>query len=207
MSYAIIVSRYNENIEWLKSEMNHSIIYNKGDKLNLSNEIMLENKGRESETYLRYIIEHYPHFPDVVVFTQARIADHTGGDDVNYLIQIKDEALQHSKSQNHFTHNDVGRNENFDKDWNVRADGYFLSGNYKNNQPIKFSTWFTQNINMYYPNPICVYGNAIFAVKKELILGKSLDYYNQLRGEVAHHENPTEGHFCERSWWYIFNVR
>ena len=94
MSYKIVVARYNENVEWLQNEMNHCIIYNKGSPLHLNNEIMLENKGRESETYLHYIITNYGNLPDVVVFTQARISDHNlynkcFGNDVNYLIKIK----------------------------------------------------------------------------------------------------------------------
>ena len=54
--YKIIVARYNEDIDWLASEMHNCIIYNKGEKLGLSNEICLPNVGRESETYLNYII-------------------------------------------------------------------------------------------------------------------------------------------------------
>ena len=40
MSYKIVVARYNENIDWLDPVMNNCIIYNKGNKLNLKNEIM-----------------------------------------------------------------------------------------------------------------------------------------------------------------------
>ena len=97
MSYIIVVARYNENIEWLNSEMSNCIIFNKGEKLDLNNEIFLENVGRESETYLSYIISNYNNLPDVVVFTQARISDHVGSDDVNYLIQIKNQALNLKK--------------------------------------------------------------------------------------------------------------
>ena len=204
MSYKIIVARYNENIEWLNSEMSNCIIYNKGDKLNIYNEIPLENVGRESETYLHYILTNYNNLPDVVVFTQARISDHKGSDDINYLINIKNDALQCSKSNNFLRHNDVGNNTDFDKEWNLRHDGYFLKDNYKNN-PITFLEWFKRNINTNYPNPICIYCNAIFAVKKENIINKPLDYYKRLIVEVNHHINSTEGHFFERSWYYIFS--
>jgi hypothetical protein len=159
MSYKIIVARYNENIEWLNSEMSNCIIYNKGNKLNIYNEILLENLGRESETYLHYIITNYYNLPDVVVFTQARI----------------------------------------------RKDGYYLKDNYKNNNPITFLEWFKNNININYPNPMCIYCNAIFAVKKENIINKPLEYYKKLILEVNHHINSTEGHFFERSWYYIFS--
>ena len=205
MSYQIIVARYNENIEWLNREMPNCIIYNKGDTLNLSNEILLENVGRESETYLHYIIENYDNLPDVVVFTQARISDHKGSDDINYLIKIKDTASRCSKSQNYFRHNDVKNNRHWRKDWNLRKNGWYLKDNYKNNKPIKFIDWFKQNIDTNYPNPICIYRNAIFAVKKENIVNKPIEYYKRLILEVNHHINPTEGHFFERSWYYIFS--
>ena len=60
MSYKIIVARFNEDIEWLNSEKENCIIYNKGNKLNIHNEIPLQNVGRESDTYLNYIITIEP---------------------------------------------------------------------------------------------------------------------------------------------------
>jgi hypothetical protein len=204
MSYKIVVARCGENIEWLRSEMPNCIIYNKGPASNFSNEVQLKNVGRESETYLNYIIQNYANLPDAVVFTQARISDHRGADDVRYLIKLKDEALSLSKSNGFSVHNDTGTCNNFDKKWNVRKDGYFLKDNYKDNKPVAFDEWFKANIDPHYPNPIYLYGNAIFAVKKELILNKPVEYYKRLITEVNHHVNPAEGHFFERSWYYIF---
>lgn len=205
MSYKIVVARYNENIEWLKSDMSNCIIYNKGNKLNIYNEILLKNVGRESETYLHYIITNYYNLPDVVVFTQARISDHKGINDINYLIKIKNEALTYSKSRDILTHYDLGENIHFDKEWNLRKDGYYLRDNYKNNKPITFLEWFKRNIDQNYPNPIYIYINGIFAVKKENIINKPIEYYKRLIEEVNHHINSTEGHFFERSWFYIFS--
>jgi histidyl-tRNA synthetase len=47
MSYKIIVARYNEPIEWLKSEMTHCVILNKGIPLKLENEV--KEKQLEAE--------------------------------------------------------------------------------------------------------------------------------------------------------------
>jgi len=204
MSYKIIVARYNENIKWLTSEMKNCIIYNKGNPLNIHNEILLENVGRESETYLHYIITNYDNLPDVVVFTQARIADHKGSDDIRYLINIKNEALHYSKSNPTIVHTHTGKCIYYDKEWNVRQDGYYLKDNYKNNKPITFIEWFKTNIDIDYPNPIKIYIAAIFAVKKEKILSRPIEFYKKLISEVNHHINSTEGHFFERSWYYIF---
>ena len=205
MSYKIIVSRYNENIDWLSPEMYNCIIYNKGVSLGISNEIMLLNVGRESDTYLEYIISNYNNLPDVVVFTQARISDHRGCDNVNYLIHIKNDALQNTKSNVVLNHYDCGNNRDWDKNWNVRGASYYLHDNYKNNNRIVFIDWFKKHINSTYPNPIKIYANGIFAVKKELILKHSVEYYKKLQLELNHHIEPAEGHFFERSWYYIFN--
>jgi len=206
MSYKIIVSRYNENIEWLEKEYENCIIYNKGIPLNINNEIILNNVGKESETYLNYIIKNYNNLPDVIVFTQARISDHRGSDDINYLINLKNEALINDKSNVTTIHSQYQGNEWWwEPEWNLRDGEYYLKNNYKNNNYITFIDWFKKNINSEYPNPIHIYANGIFAIKKELIIMNSKNYYKKLRLQINHHIDPAEGHFFERSWYYIFN--
>lgn len=200
MLYKIVVARYNENIEWLTPELHNCIIYNKGEPLHM-NEIQLPNVGRESETYLRYIITNYHALPDIVVFTQARISDHKGSDDVNYLIRIKNEANQYKKSTNYITHYQSEHYSYWDKEWNLIQGEYYLPDNYKTK--MLFIDWFIANIGEF-PTPIKIYANGIFAVKKEQILNKPIEYYQKLLLEVNHHINPSEGHFLERSWYYIF---
>ena len=204
MSYKIVVARYNEDIRWLNNEMHNCTIYNKGEPLNIENEFMLENLGRESDTYLNHIINNYDNLSDLVVFTQARIQDHVGSDDVNFLLKMKNDALIHGKSQNFFSHTDVGNQPSFDHNWNLRPEGWYLKDNYKDNQPLLFIDWFKNNIMVEYPNPIFIYGAGLFAIKKELILKYPIEYYKKLVLEVNHHIDPIEGHFFERSWYYIF---
>ena len=210
MSYKIVVARYNENIDWLKHDKN-VIIYNKNknNKLNLPNEIMLENVGRESETYLNYIINNYHKLPDIVVFTQARIADHRGRDDINYLLYMKNQAYLHGKSYPIIIHTKTNNKSCWDNDWNLNNDGsYYLENCYLNNKPIIFEDWFKKHIFFNkdnYPQPFCVYANGLFAVRKELILRHPVEYYKYLIGLVNHHVDPAEGHFFERSWFYIFS--
>jgi hypothetical protein len=206
MSYKIVVARYNENINWLGPEMKNCIIYNKGTKLNLKNEIVLENVGRESETYLNYIIINYYNLPDVVVFTQARIDDHRGSNSINYLLKLKNEALVMGKSYPFIVHYQTMFNTHcWDSKWNYKNNTFYLANNYKDNKPVLFDNWFVKYINPHYPNPIGIYPNGIFAVRKELITQKPVEYYKVLISQVNHHINPAEGHFFERSWYYIFN--
>lgn len=206
MSYKIVVARYDEDVNWLNSELKNCIIYNKGEKLNIENEIILDNIGRESHTYLHYIITNYKNLPDVVVFTQARISDHRRTDNINYLINLKNEAFALGKSFPYGIHKHTVKHTSWNKDWNKNDDNtYYLHNNYLNNKHILFIDWFLENIDRKYPDPIKIYWNAIFSVKKKLILKHPLEYYKKLIIQVSHHLNPVEAHFFERSWYYIFN--
>lgn len=129
MSYKIIVSRYYENLQWLEKEIDNCLIYNKGIFLNIKNEILLNNVGRESETYLNYIINNYDNLPDVVVFTQGKIDDHMyeNKDDyknnsVDFLIKIKNEALLNGKSYPYIHYENDKESSCWDSDWNYVCD-------------------------------------------------------------------------------------
>jgi hypothetical protein len=65
----VVVAKYNEDIGWTRRIIHPIKIY---DKLDGS----LPNVGRESETYLRYIIENYPNFAEYTVFLQGNPFDH-----------------------------------------------------------------------------------------------------------------------------------
>jgi hypothetical protein len=74
----IIVSRYNEDISWIKDIIQHKdiIVYNKGLRLNIENEIMLENVGREGHTFYKYIYDNYDNLDDYTIFIQGYPFDH-----------------------------------------------------------------------------------------------------------------------------------
>lgn len=83
----IIISRYNEDLEWIyvllkETWINKCIIVNKGDDLpDLHSDkiqiIKSENIGREGETYLSYIINNYEQLPDNIWFVQGNPFDHS----------------------------------------------------------------------------------------------------------------------------------
>lgn len=70
----IVVARFNEDVTWLE-QLNHEVVvYNKGTPV--PGWINIENKGREGETFLRYILENYHKLPELVGFVQGRPFDH-----------------------------------------------------------------------------------------------------------------------------------
>lgn len=219
IKYKIIVARYNEDVDWLLTQIDDCIIYNKGELLGIKNEVFLHNVGRESDTYLNYIIVNYNKLPDVVVFTQANVGDELKymrkilgkTNKINILLKLKNMALKYGKSLHsityHTTNNERSKNwttKNYwGKEWNKNGDTFHLHDNHRD-KPVVFEKWFAENIDKVYPNPIKIYKGAIFAVRRDLILKRPIDYYKNLLRQVNHHINPAEGHFVERSWWHIF---
>ena len=98
----------------------------------------------------------------------------------------------------------VFRLKNGIKKW--RDFDWYLNNNYKNNKNILYHDWFIKNIRNEYPKKrFKIYKNAIFSVTKKKILKHPKEYYENLIKEVNWHIEPVEGHFFERSWYYIFN--
>ena len=86
MSYQVVIAKYKENIDWTNTVENVKI-YNKGPDGDIP------NIGREGETFLRYIIEHYEVLPDFVVFLQGDPFPHmppsVNKDTIGYQIKNK----------------------------------------------------------------------------------------------------------------------
>lgn len=75
-----IIARYNEDISWVKNLSGKSVIYNKG-ALDFDNSFIsknVENIGRETETYIRSIIDFYEQLPNFkhVLFLQGNPFEH-----------------------------------------------------------------------------------------------------------------------------------
>ena len=75
-----IVARYNEDIEWTLDLDGDILIYNKGEEWPWDDipRVDIDNYGRESETYVRSIIEMYEMLDnyDYVIFMQGNPFDH-----------------------------------------------------------------------------------------------------------------------------------
>jgi len=73
--YELVVARYRENIDWVQDSPYPVCIYNKGDYIK-NDHIALENRGRESDTYLRHIILKWDNLAKYTVFCQGNPFDH-----------------------------------------------------------------------------------------------------------------------------------
>ena len=206
MDKSLIIARYNEDLEWLKQYSDFKItVYNKGDKLKdepIYDVINLENKGRESHTWLYHIVKNYNNLNEINIFLQGKI------DDLNcmayknpndYLMRIDKYGFEVSR---------YGLLGPFHWDWNVKVDKDIRYKNqWENNEISRSSIGFRNFSRNLFPDiPLFIatsYGGC-FAVKKEIIQQHNLVFYKELLDILSQNKNPIEGHYMERLWCYIF---
>jgi hypothetical protein len=75
-TFQVVVSRYNEDISWLKNVKLDYIIYNKGEDDIDFYCVKLENIGREAHTMLYHIINNFKNLADYTIFLQGNPFDH-----------------------------------------------------------------------------------------------------------------------------------
>lgn len=117
-------------------------------------------------------------------------------------MRTAEEAISFSQSTPKLVKNN--QSGSWSSDFNLRM-SEFKNYPYKDNRVISFKEWFLENIYPRYPRKLLIYKNAIFAVSKHKILLRPLSYYQNLITSLDYHINPIEGHFMERSWYYIFS--
>jgi hypothetical protein len=72
----VVISRYNEDIKWVTNLKYPFTIFNKGlNNISLPY-VKLQNIGRESGTYIHYIIENYNKLPDYIILLQGNPFEH-----------------------------------------------------------------------------------------------------------------------------------
>jgi hypothetical protein len=79
----VVVARYKEDVRWVKDLEIPHLIYNKGEPLEDAENYQIIHRinyhGREADTYLAYIVEHYDSLPGRVIFCQGLPFDHSPG--------------------------------------------------------------------------------------------------------------------------------
>jgi len=211
MKGQIIISRYNEDLSWVKQMVNEDIeifIYNKGPKIieEYSPKVKildLENVGRESHTYLHHIINNYDELPEKIIFTQAHPDDHVSENFKSDFFNF----LNSSDEFKYFSKNILEMK--IDKD-GVEESG-ILNGSFWKNKHSLGSCCVTVPFELIpqIESKKWIFGTgAIFGVSRRSILKNSKEFYQmslEILEKSSNLVNPPEGHAFERSWYLIFN--
>ena len=208
METSVIISRYNENLDWIK-EINKEFditVYNKGKKIEIEdkyNLIEIKNVGRESHTWLYHIYENYENIAENNIFLQGRLDDlgcMAHKDISKYLSKLNKNGFNASRlsllSPFHWRDNlTIERDIKYKNDWDENKISRNILGFRK------YSKQFFPNIPIFVPTS---YGGC-FAVTRDAIHKHPKDFYFELFNTVNKHQHPIEAHYLERLWCYMFS--
>jgi hypothetical protein len=213
-SIEIIVSRYNETLEWtLIYPFNKYkyTVYNKGpnnnfEKSRVNKIIQLNNVGRNDHTYLYHIINNYNNLADINVFFTGSInLPHKKKYAILILnnIETYNNAIFISLPYRNYLYNIFKK---------FKLDEYICTdeSNKKLNNEKKllksldrpYGKWYKKHFSDI-KTKCHIYG-GIFSVSKNDILNRNIDFYKNIIKGLETHSNPEEGHYIERSWCSIF---
>lgn len=149
----VVISRYEENIDWVYKLKHPYIIYDKSaNPLKIS--IPRPNIGREAETLLYYIITNYNILPNKTIFLQG---DPRSNPIAYSYEQVIDEL--------NIEHDNILKTI-LTWEGHVYIDDYWLK------------TCSILNSVLFYNNPIVKYSSGVqYVIPKELILNRPLDLY------------------------------
>lgn len=189
----IVASHYSENLDWLINQSQYPfVVYTKNeveaekynmptDKLNI-----IPNKGKESSSYLKYIIDNYYKLPDYIAFCHGH---DTAWHQDKTLIQALDEY-------------------NGEEFWSLN-NTYYRNILYKGcpeNSVWMHICWSWYAIDLPMPEIMEHTMSAQFVVPKESILRNSLQFYENCYEFLMKQtllEDLRLGIMFEQLWYYI----
>lgn len=221
----IVSSHYNEDIDWLKRQKEHTFtIYSKTLPSSDNVKHIDTNYAGEAEAYLHYIVDNYDNLPTTIVFIHGHEnAYHQSDTILNLISQIsKNNDIKYKNINNSpillvypSHHNDKDKIESNIRSRNDKIDHTYLIKD--------FSQHPTERIDLHkflfeskkYPEhslvvPPYIYGliNAQFIVHKNLILSRPKGYWEELLEKMYtlqkyNYPSKNIGILFEIIWVYI----
>lgn len=216
----IVCARYKEDLEpWMPVSAN-TYLYSKGNVTNdtiphsaFRSYVDLNNTGREGQTYLQHIVDHYDSLEDVMIFTQADPFDLLTPV-VNTTTQLVELAMQVPADDvtpfNPSLYHDLAEWDTIN--WNSSSEiGLWITENQlKTLSPAPYTPgeYWKMLLGQDHPPAIRAMHGGIFAVKRETIRKQPKAVYETALGEFekANAVNPEVGFFQERMWAPLFST-
>lgn len=211
---SIIVSRYNENLDWMNEKPFNRfkyIVYNKGindnfEKKYVSKVINLPNVGRCDHTYLYHIVNNFNNLNIINVFFPGSLNnEYKKANAIKILYNI----LKNKTAifLGTYSHNIKTQFNSFTlNSWCCTDESNRLLNNETELLPAiirPYGKWFNYHFGNILVKYWCIHG--IFSIHKLDILKHDIIRYKKLLAAVERHSNPEVGHYIERSWAAIFH--
>ncbi|MBX7145610.1 MAG: DUF3431 domain-containing protein [Oligoflexia bacterium] len=201
MERALIVAKFKEDVSWvdkMRAAFNVQV-YSKDPQERDPQIARLPNVGRESHTYLHYIVTHYDKLPELCLFTQGSPFQHCP----DFIERAM--GLRNITSYTALSHQEA------------LFDGFGypqLSASPLSLDKLCLSEYFEKFLQAKPPPLFYARMNGLFAVPRQVILQRPREFYvgcrAALEGRDAKEQaqflglNSVEGHFFERLWYFIF---
>lgn len=200
----LIISRYNENVDWIKEYDFDYVVYNKGSELGISiNHVNKDNVGENQKDIFSYIVENYNILPNSIGFIQAYPFDHCKKETFDLL--IKNNTLTRLEDYKHLI---PCANVDSQGYYFERNDNWYIAAhNNHMNQTCQFNSFdsYMQSLFVDYSHLDIIPfspGSQII-VEKERILNYPIKFWKHL-DSILNRRSMTEGHIIERSLYLIF---
>lgn len=205
----LVVNTYRNDLSWLPRRTSNYLVYDRSENpiypptIDSNKIIRSPNIGYNIYDYCTYIIDHYDHLPERVMFTKGnvfprhiserefdRLANNT------YFTPIEDYRMHQVSWPTSFFSSDGGFCE-INNSWYLRhhSTKYFHSYN-------DFITFCFKNPVI--PRYLRFAPGANYIVPRENILKLPKVFYENLRTFVSHDQLPGEAHIIERSLFTLW---
>lgn len=174
----VVIAKYKESVNWIESLKVPYIIFNKDPEANHLFEHNRVNFGRETETFLSYIIDNYNNINNYTVFLQGNPFDH-------------DPSV-------------VDRINNFEFDKEIIPLGAVYN---RDGSPLPDTINWAKKCSITFEEPIRFISGMQCIVSRNLILQRSLESYKHIYSHVSKQidYNCYTGYFFEYLWPTILN--
>ena len=210
----LVISRYNEDLGWLKDKQFNKYIvtiYNKGNNNDFYKPknvkiVPLENVGVCNHTYLYHIIRNYDNLAKVTIFLPGSCMDNHKKDKTLETIKKTDETNNSVFLVSYFKNGVSKSLQSFKLDnyelANAKNREMNISDKLKQCSIRPFGKWYEMlfpHINIHHVNY-----QSIFSVSREHILNRSKESYQDILNYVNTDKNEESSHYIERAFLAIF---
>jgi hypothetical protein len=200
-----VVTRYKENVEWVKNYTDQYIIYNRNEPIHAEHYYNTENVGGNQRDICHFIYNNYDNLPDIMVFVQGYAFDHCKKEIFDKLIKNKEftplEYYGNIPSNGWENRTSDGGFLEINNDW------YIDILNNQHNQLCKYNS-FDDIMNHYFENYFHLDWIRFSPGSQFLITSKDATIYPKSFWKYLMNDmisvHCTEGYIVERMMNYIF---
>lgn len=205
MNRKLIISRYNEDVNWVHDYPYDYVIYNKGDELSGYNVINVDNVGNNQRDIFQFIYDNYDNLPEIMVFVQGNPYDHCNREKFNKLVTNNEFTPLES-----FEDIEQGYSQKLDSDggyMEINNSWYISAHNSTHNQTCEYSS-FDDFMSKTFKNYTREAYNRFtpgsqYIITKDIARFYTKNFWGYLMNKL-NRNTMTEGHIIERSLLKIF---